>query len=72
MDDDRLHADVAEVRDVGRERVLELLRHHGIAAVLDHDDLIAESPQPGQRLDQGRRLEAGLVRIGLLDLCHDE
>ena len=73
MHDDRLDPDVAEVGDVGGEGVLELLAHHRVAAVLDHDDLVAEPPQPRQGLDEGGGLLARLVGVGVLqvDLGHD-
>ena len=38
------------------ERDPQRLVGHGVAAVLDHDDLAVEAVQPGQRLDQRGRL----------------
>ena len=72
MHDDGLDPDVAEVGDVGGEGILQLFADHRVAAVLDDDDLVAEAAQPREGLDESRRLDAGLVRIGLLDLGHEE
>jgi hypothetical protein len=58
-----LQPGVAEEDDVLGERLLQLGRGHGVAAVLDHHDLAVEALQPGQRVDQDGRL---LVRV------HDE
>ena len=66
--DDGLDPDIAEVGDVGGEGILQLFRHHRVAAVLDHDDLIAEAAQPRQRLDEGGGLRARLAGIGVLDV----
>ena len=41
-------------------------------AMSSTSSLIAEAAQPGKRLDEDRSLDAGLVRIGVLDLGHDE
>ena len=72
MHDDGLDADVAEVCDVGGEGVLELFAHHGVAAVLDHHDLVAEATQPREGFDEGRRARARLGGIGVLEIGHEE
>jgi hypothetical protein len=69
--DDRQHPDVAEIRDVLREGVLQLLRHHGVAAVLDHDDLVAELLEPRQRLDERGGLLRGDLGRSVMDVGHE-
>ena len=54
--DDGPDADVAQVDHVLGEGALQLVADHGVAAVLDHDDLVVEALQPRQRLDEGRGL----------------
>ncbi|GAB4006207.1 hypothetical protein GCM10029992_56230 [Glycomyces albus] len=61
VDDDGLDADLAQEHHVGGERVLELGFDHGVAAVLDHDDVAGEALQPRQGLDE----RLGLAECGL-------
>ncbi len=56
VDDDRAQPDEVQQGDVGRERALELLVDHGVAAVLDHDRLAVEPGDPRQGLAQHGRL----------------
>ena len=57
--DDRTQTGIPEERDVLRERALEGVVDHRVAAVLDDDERAAEPLEPGQRLDQGLRLARG-------------
>lgn len=66
VDDDRLDADIAEVRNVFGDRALQLFGDHRVAAVLDDDDLVAKTLEPGQRLDQDGCLLGCLIGGGLL------
>ncbi len=74
VDDDRAEAGEAQEGDVLGERALEVLVGHGVAAVLNDDDLAVVGLQPGQRPGQRGRLVgvglAGLVHLGL-DLGHE-
>jgi hypothetical protein len=51
---DGVDAAVAQERHVSGERGLEHVVGHGVAAVLDHDDLAVQLLQPGQRLGEHR------------------
>ena len=57
--DDRLQADLAQEHHVLRERALEVLVDHGVAAVLHDDERARELLQPRQRLDEHLRLLLG-------------
>ena len=59
VDHDRAQAHEVQQGDVGRERPLELLVDHGVAAVLDHDGLAVEARDPRQGLAQHRGLVLG-------------
>src|SRR5690606_19237264 len=59
VDDDRLHADLVEEEDVGREGALEPLVDHGVAAVLDDDAGAGEALEPRQGLDEHLGLLVG-------------
>jgi len=63
----RAQPGVPQEHHVLREREAQVLVGHGVAAELDHDGLAVELLQPGQRLDQGRRLgqRAPLVARGV-------
>ena len=50
--DDRLEPGVPQEDHVLRERGLQLLVHHGVAAELDDDGPAVVPGQPGQRLDE--------------------
>jgi hypothetical protein len=52
--DHRVHADELEQHDVLRERLLELVVGHRVAAVLDDDGLAVKAPDVGQRLVKNR------------------
>ena len=56
VDDHRVHADVLEQHDVGRERLAQVLLRHRGAAVLDHDRAAEELADVGKRLQQRRDL----------------
>ena len=49
----RVDADVFHHHDVAGEVFLELLGHHGMAAVFDDQGLVVEVPDEGQGLQQG-------------------
>jgi hypothetical protein len=66
--DDRAQPGVAQEDHVLRERRLQLLVDHGVAAELDDHGLAVEALQPGQGLDQGERLGQGGVVAGLFAL----
>jgi hypothetical protein len=61
--DDRQDAREPQEHHVLRERGLQALVHHRVAAVLDHDHLAVEALQPRQRLGEDGRL---LARAGEL------
>ena len=65
--DDRPQPGQAQEDDVLRERRLELVVDHRVAAVLDDDQGPAEALEPGQRLDQGQRLGLGDAQRGGVD-----
>ena len=52
----RVHADRAQERHVGGEGGLEYVVDHGVAAVLDDDDVVAQLLQPRQGLGEDVRL----------------
>jgi hypothetical protein len=54
--DDRVNPAVAQEHHVGREGRLEHVVGHGVAAVLDHDDLAVQLLEPWQRLREHGRL----------------
>jgi hypothetical protein len=69
MHDDGLEAGVVQEDDVLRERGLQVLVDHGVAAELDDDCLAVVPHQPGQRLDEDLRLgQGGVLSRG----AHDE
>jgi hypothetical protein len=50
--DDRLQARRAQEHHVGRERLRQRRRHHGVAAELHHRDRAPEAAEPRQRFDE--------------------
>jgi hypothetical protein len=56
---DRVDAGEAQENHVLGEGLLQLVVDHGVAAVLDHDDLVVEPLQPGQGLGEDTRLLTG-------------
>jgi hypothetical protein len=61
--DDGSQAGIAQEHHVLGERPLQLWRRHGIAAVLDHNDLAVKSGQPRQGVDQSARLRQSDVAV---------
>ena len=59
MDDHHPQPGVMHEDDVLRERALEVVVDHRVAAVLDDDDRAPEAFEPGQRLNEGRGLGGG-------------
>ena len=55
--DDGMDAAVAQEDHVGGECRLERVVGHGVAAVLDHDDLAVQLLEPRQRLGEHLRLD---------------
>ena len=60
VDDDRMDAHQPEQRHIEGEGLLEGFVGHGVAAVLDDDDLILIAPQIGQALDENPGLDLRL------------
>ena len=58
VDHDRIHADQLEQHDVVRERFLQVLVDHRVAAVLHDDRLAVEAPDIRQRLGQDFGLQS--------------
>ena len=52
MDDDRMHAHLAQEHHVFGEALFEMLVDHGVAAVFDDDSLPGELLKPRKRFDE--------------------
>ena len=52
VDEHDLDADELQQADIPDDRVLQMLRDHGVAAVFDHDDLAAVILNIRQRVNQ--------------------
>ncbi len=66
--DHGMHAHLLEEHHVFGERALELVIHHGVATELHDDGAPVEAAQPGQSLDERRRLGRGIHVVRIADV----